>query len=264
VARPLVVVTRRGTSADPLALFLEDGAAEVVWLPTTAVLPPLDEAALDAALGRIREMDWLAFTSRHAVEAVCARPAWVARPPGADGPRVAAVGGRTAEALAAKGMMADVVAGTPGAAGLVAAMVDAEGGSLAGRRVLWPRSDIARRELAAGLAEAGATLVEAVAYRTVAAPPAEVESFRESLRTGRVDAVCFLSPSAAEGLAAALGGEDLAELPGRCLVASLGPTTSAALSQLGAPPDVEAAQASARSLAEALLARLTPLQGASR
>ncbi|HSD26719.1 MAG TPA: uroporphyrinogen-III synthase, partial [Vicinamibacteria bacterium] len=79
-----------------------------------------------------------------------------------------------------------------------------------------------------------------------------------------VDAVCFLSPSAAEGLAAALGSDDLAPLRGRCLVASLGPTTSEALARLGAPPDVEPVQASARSLAEALLARLHPLQGASR
>jgi uroporphyrinogen-III synthase len=76
--------------------------------------------------------------------------------------------------------------------------------------------------------------------------------------------VCFLSPSAAEGLAAALGSDDLAALRGRCLVASLGPTTSDALARLGAPPDVEAAQVSARSLAAALLARLTRLQGASR
>ena len=264
MARPLVVVTRRGTRADPLALFLEDGDVEVLWLPTTIVLPPLDEGALDQALDRLPEMDWLVFTSRHAVEAVCARRASLGgRPPGGT-PRVAAVGDRTAEVLALRGLPPDVVPSSPGAAGLVAALVSAEGGSLAGRRVLWPRSDIARRELADGLAAAGATVLETVAYRTVPTPPADLESFRDALHEGRVDAVCFLSPSAAEGLAAALGSDDLAPLRGRCLVASLGPTTSEALARLGAPPDVEPVQASARSLAEALLARLHPLQGASR
>jgi uroporphyrinogen-III synthase len=130
--------------------------------------------------------------------------------------------------------------------------------------VLWPRSDIACRELADGLAAAGASVLEAVAYRTIATSPADLESFRAALHAGRVDAVCFLSPSAAEGLAAALATEDLAALRGRCLVASLGPTTSEALARLGAPPDVQAGQASARSLAAAVLARLTPLQGDSR
>jgi uroporphyrinogen-III synthase len=251
VARPVVVVTRRGTPADPLALFLEDGDARVRWLPTTAVLPPLDEAAFDEALGRVPEMDWLVFTSRHAVEAVLSRRPWAALRSEGGRPRVAAVGERTAELLASSGAPADVVPPVPGAAGLVAALLSAEGGTLAGRSVFWPRSDIARRELADGLAAAGATLVEAVAYRTVPASPGELESFRADLHRGGIDAVCFLSPSAAA-------------LRGRCLVASLGPTTSDALARLGAPPDVEAAQVSARSLAAALLARLTPPQGASR
>ena len=264
MARPVVVVTRRGTPADPLALFLEDGEAEVLWLPTTTVLPPLDEAALDEALGRLSEMDWLVFTSRHAVEAVFARRPRAALRSDGGRLRVAAVGDRTAELLAVRGAPADVVSPVPGAAGLVATLLSAEGGSLAGRHVLWPRSDIARRELADGLAAAGATVLETVAYRTVATSPGDVESFRAALHAGGIDAVCFLSPSAAEGLAAALGSADLATLRGRCLVASLGPTTSEALARLGAPPDVEAAQVSARSLAAALLARLNPLQGASR
>ena len=264
MARPVVVVTRRGTPADPLALFLEDGDARVRWLPTTTVLPPPDEAAFDEALGHVPETDWLVFTSRHAVEAVFARRPWAALRSEGGRPRVAAVGERTAELVTERGAPADVVPPVPGASGLVAALLAAEGGSLAGRRVFWPRSDIARRELAEGLTAAGATVVETVAYRTVPASPADLDSFRTDLQAGGIDAVCFLSPSAAEGLASALGSDDLAPLRGRCLVASLGPTTSEALARLGAPPDVEAAQVSARSLAAALLARLSPLQGASR
>ena len=264
MARPVVVVTRRGTPADPLALFLEDGEAQVRWLPTTSVLPTPDEAAFDEALGRVPEMDWLVFTSRHAVATVFARRPWAALRSEGGRPRVAAVGERTAELVADRGAPADLVPPVPGASGLVAALLAAEGGSLAGRRLFWPRSDIARRELADGLTAAGATVVEAVAYRTVPTSPGELESFRADLHAGGIDAVCFLSPSAAEGLASALGSDDLAPLRGRCLVASLGRTTSEALARLGAPADVEAPQASARSLAAALLARLTTLQGASR
>jgi uroporphyrinogen III methyltransferase/synthase len=174
------------------------------------------------------------------------------------------VGDHTASLLERAGAAVDLEPPSPGASGLVAALVSAEGGSLAGRRVLWPRSDVARRDLADGLAAAGATVIEAVAYRTVPTPPADLDWFRADLDGGGVDAVCFLSPSAADGLAAALGGPDLAPLRGRCLVASLGPTTSEALARLGAPPDVEPERASAPALAAALLARLSLSQGASR
>jgi uroporphyrinogen III methyltransferase/synthase len=264
VTRPVVFVTRHETPDDALAAVLRESGAVVRWLPTTTVRAPLDGSPLGEALEHLAETDWLVFTSGHAVEAVCAHPAWGARPAAGRRPRLAAVGGRTAELLARRGAPADLVPPSAGAAGLVAALVSEEGGSLAGRRVLWPRSDIARRELADGLAGAGASVREVVAYRTVATSPVELESFRADLDAGRIDAVCFLSPSAAEGLATALGGLDLAPLRGRCLVASLGPTTSETLARLGAPADVEPERASAPGLAAALLSRLSLLQGASR
>jgi uroporphyrinogen-III synthase len=160
-------------------------------------------------------------------------------------------------------MTVDLVPSDASGSALAAALHDRTG-SLEGRRVLWPRSDIARRELPDGLARAGATVVEPVAYRTVTARPAGLEAFRTRLEAGGVDAVCFLAPSAAEGLAAALRSPDLAVLKGRCLVASLGPTTTRALERLGAPPDVEPAHASAPGLARALRARLALLEGVPR
>jgi len=266
VRTPLVAVTRPATVDDPLGLALAAGGADVLWLPTTAVRPPLDPRPLATAVAGVSDFDWLVFTSGHAVHAVCTHPAWPAsRPsPGATRPRVAAVGERTADRLARQGVRVDLVAPSAGAAGLAAAVVAEEGGSLEGRRVLWPRSDIARRELADGLAAAGARVHEAVAYRTVTAIPAEAERFRDALAGGQLDAVCFLSPSAAEGLVTALGGEDLARLRGRCLVASLGPATSEALLRLGAPADVEAHPPSAAALAAAVLARLAVPQGVTR
>jgi len=265
VRRPLVAVTRHEAPDHPLGLTLARGGVDVAWLPTTAILPPLDAAPLDAALARIHEMDWLVFTSGHGVDGLCSRPAWEEAWAAAPArPRVAAVGERTGEHLVSRGLRVDVVPDSPGASGLVAAIVAGEGGTLGGRRVLWPRSDIARPELKDGLAGAGASVFDPVAYRTVAAAPADVEWFRAALVDGGVDAVCFLSPSAASGLVASLGSADLAGLHGRLLVASLGPTTSEALTRLGAPPDVEASPATAERLAEALLARLSVLQGASR
>lgn len=261
--RAVVVVTREGGPDDSLGAALAGMGAEVVWFPTTATLPPLDAAPLDAALSSLASFDWLVFTSGRAVESLCGRPRFAAawREAGERHPRVAAVGEATAAALSDRGTTVDLVPSEARGSALAAALLD-HAGSLDGRRVLWPRSDIARRELPDALARAGATVVEPVAYRTVTTSPPGLEAFRARLEAGGVDAICFLAPSAAEGLAAAFPSRNLVALQGRCLVASLGPTTSRALERLGAPPDVEPARHRADALAEALRARLALLEGA--
>jgi uroporphyrinogen-III synthase len=144
------------------------------------------------------------------------------------------------------------ITGSASAAGLVAALT-AHVGSLKGVRILWPRSDVARRELPAALVAAGAKLVDPPAYRTVAVRPRALDRFLRSIDEGGMDAVAFLSPSSALGLAAALPSSTLAALAGKTLIASIGPTTSAARASLGARADVEAAERSARNLAEAIV-----------
>ena len=73
------------------------------------------------------------------------------------------------------------------------------------------------------------------------------------LEAGRIDCVTFLSPSGAAALAALMPGETLSALARLAVVASVGPTTSAALAALGAPPAVEAPSRTAGGLATALL-----------
>jgi uroporphyrinogen-III synthase len=164
--------------------------------------------------------------------------------------------------LAELGVDVDLVPAAASAAGLVAALVE-RAGDLKKQRIVWPRSDVARRELPDALAAAGATVIDPAAYRTVAVRPRGLGSFVSALEAGDVDAVAFLSPSSALGLAAALPGSTLAPLRGRTIVASIGPTTSVALAGLGAPADIEAPERSARSLAEAIVGAARR-QGATR
>ncbi len=146
-----------------------------------------------------------------------------------------------------------VRAAGPGGAALARAIVAAEGGTLAGQRVLWPRSDRARPELRDALVSAQAIVLDPVAYRTAVVAPSDLAAFLDELRARRVDAVTFMSPSSAIGLASGTEDGTLSLLAGRTVVASIGPTTSAALVRLGAPPQVEAAESSASGLCSALL-----------
>src|ERR671912_538294 len=156
---------------------------------------------------------------------------------------------------------------------LAAALVTCDG-SLAGAQVLWPRSDIAGRELPDALTAAGALVIEPEAYRTSTTQPNALGTFTAMLDEGSVEAVAFFSPSAATGLARAFdrgsmgalasgNGSTLARLAGRTEVASIGPSTSAALEALGARVTIESETRAGSELATAILRKLARRKGAA-
>lgn len=249
---PTIVVTQAQGETGPLAAALEERGAEVLALPTTATVPPEDAHPLDDALARLDGFDWLVFTSARAVEATFARPAGLI--PASWRPRIGAVGGATAQRLKRFGYDADTLPPQAGGAELAAAILDS--GAPPGLRVLWPRADNARPELRDILAEAGAIVVDPIAYRTVPASGGRITEFQVRLDAREIDAVAFMSPSSARCLARALGGPDLRRIAALTRIASIGPTTSAALQELGAPPQIEAEERSAEGLARALISSL--------
>ncbi len=219
---------------------------------------PGDTGPLDAALASLSSFDWLLFSSAHAVEVVCAHPQWAGvRHLVGNGVRTGAAGPMTAISLRRHGVAVSVTA-TAGGASALAAAVAAGAESLAGVRVLWPRADIASKELAERLAAGGAEVTAPVAYRTVAVPPADLDALVEAIRVGKVHAITFFSPSSATAVARALDGT-LRRLAGRVVLAAIGPTTAKALAALGAPPEVVAPSPTARALAQALARHLSSI-----
>jgi uroporphyrinogen-III synthase len=246
VDRPLagvgVVVTRAGGYDEELTRLLRARGAIVLRWPTVEWAPPADAAPLEAALGRIGAFDWVVFTSPRAVEAVAGRlPTWP------DGVRLAAVGQATARAAALCDWPVTLVPRTQTAAALVAAL--AAEGLGPGSRILFPASEIARDTLPAGLEALGAEVARVTAYRTL---PAEVDAAAcaATLEAGRVAVVSFASPSAVEGLRAALGDALFARLARDVALAAIGPTTAAALRAAGGATIIEARDHSLMGLAE--------------
>jgi uroporphyrinogen-III synthase len=260
--RPLagkqIAITRAAEQSGGLVERLRALGAEPLVCPTIAIAPPENPGPLDAAIGRLAEFDWLVVTSANAVAALLERMA------GRDlGPealahlRLAAVGPATAEALTARGLVARLVPSEQTAAGLLAEIGDARG-----RRVLLPQAHIARPTLAAGLRERGALVETVTAYRTV--PGAGVATLVGLLRSGKLDALLFASPSAATYLLEGLDAAGLARGPSMALIAgiplvSIGPTTSAALRDAGLPVAAEARPHTAEGLVAAVLELLAPL-----
>ena len=254
-ARPLagrrVVVTRAPEQAGELVAALEAFGAEVLLLPTVEFAPPEDCAALDRALARLLDFDWILLTSQNAVRFFAGRLGSSIRPEfGATGLAevpAAAIGPATAEAASREGFRVDYVAKNRTGEALARELA----GALRGRRVLLPRSDRADDRLPAALRAAGADVTEVVTYRTAATKSLD-SRLLEEVRGGEVDAIVFASPSAFHHLCQWIAPHDLAELSRRVQFAAIGATTAGALREAGVQVEIEARDASAAALASAV------------
>jgi uroporphyrinogen III methyltransferase/synthase len=155
------------------------------------------------------------------------------------GPQIAAIGPGTARALREHGIEADLVPERAIAESLVEAL---QGVPI--ERALVARAQDARDVLVVALRERGAHVDVLALYRTVAEP---LDAAARTAALG-ADYATFTSASSARFFHAAAG-----TLAGPRLV-SIGPVTSAALRELGAEPDVEAAVHTPDGLVDALLA----------
>ena len=243
-----VVVTRPREQGIELGQRLEELGAEVVYMPAIEVLPPESFAELDAALRRLGEYQWLAFTSANGVDAFFDRLFAI----GLDvralaGLRIAAVGKKTAEKLRARGVVADAVPEISDAEHL-AAVIAAQGQP--GDAVLFPAGERSRETLPRRLTEAGFRVDRVVCYRTqdVATIPPDLAQL---LRSRAQVWVTAMSPATARSAHRLL--ESLGEARPRVKWISISPLTSAALCELGETDIVEAATASAESMVEAIV-----------
>ncbi len=209
----------------------------LLW-PTIDVAPS-DSQALEEALARIGDFDWIVFTSRQAAPPVLER--LPKQPPGL---KVAAVGQATAQVLRQRGWNVDLVPDDPNAGALVDAFAPL---AQAGMKVLFPASSRALPTITKGLEQLGAIVTQVEAYRTEAAS-LDVNECRAAIERNEVAAVTFASPSAVIELERALGKEDFDKLFTHAAAVAIGPTTARVLTELGRTP-VMAESASLRGLA---------------
>jgi uroporphyrinogen-III synthase len=217
-----VAVTREAEGDDALRAALVAQGFEPIWCAVLEEGPPGEPRALERAALAIERHDWVVCASRRAVAALMrARGSrWPA------GVRTAAVGPRTAAALLEAGAHPPpVVAAREGAEALWQVLESED--RWIGRRVLVPTVPGGLRILAVRLREAGARVHEVEAYTMRPRPPADI---RADWDRAEPHAVLATSPSAVRSLARAVG---VTALKGLRAVVAVGPTTAAALAELG-------------------------------
>ncbi len=245
-----VLVPRTKDQAGPMTNRLRSYGAHSEEVPTISVEPPRSPQQMEKAVRGLVEgrYEWVAFTSVNAVKAVRERLEEYGLDARAlSGLKVAAVGKVTAASLRSWGIEPDLVpTGEQSAAGLAAEWPPYDELLDPINRVFLPRADIATETLSAGLAKLGWEVEDVTAYRTVRAapPPAEV---RESIKTGRFDAVVFTSSSTVRNLVGIAGKPHASTV-----IAVIGPATARTCEEHGLRVDVMAANPGALELADGL------------
>jgi uroporphyrinogen III methyltransferase/synthase len=257
--RPLfgkrVLVTRPRDQAGELVERLAALGAEAVEAPMIRVAPPSDPGPLMDAAADAAAFDWIVFTSANAVEAFMTALLDGTRDLRAlNGPLLCAVGSGTAERLSRYGIRVDLVPAEFRAEAVVAALM--ANGSIAGRRVLLPRADIGREVIGDQLREAGALVTDVVAYRTVLddVTREDESDIYGMLLQGRIHVVTFTSASAVRNFVTVYGADQAVDLLRNTIVATIGPVTAEAATQLGIPVAVQPTTYTIPALVDAIAA----------
>ena len=236
-SRPLsgrrIVVTRSREQAGELIDMLEERGAEAIPAHAIRITAPEDPAPLDEACRNAGSFDWIVFASANAVDYFMQRLLANGDVRDLHGVRLCTVGPSTASRLQRYGIRVDLTPAEFRADALAEALTGS--GSLEGQRILMPRADIARDRLAEQLREAGAEVVDVVAYRTVPGSADRDDDYDvyRMLLDHQIDAVTFASASAVKNFVAMIGQDQAADLLHSTVVASIGPVTAEAAQQLG-------------------------------
>src|SRR5690606_17916218 len=237
-----VLVPRTKEQAASLTLSLRSHGAVPEEVPTISVEPPRNPQQMDKAIHGLVEgrYKWVAFTSVNAVRAVREKfDEYGLDARAFSGLKIAAVGDKTAEAIEAWGLRADLVpSGEQSARGLLEDWPPYDEVLDPLNRVFLPRADIATENLVAGLLDLGWEVDDVTAYRTVRAapPPAPV---REAIKTGKFDAVVFTSSSTVRNLVGIAGKPHPTTV-----IAAIGPATAKTAEEHGLRVDVMASKPS--------------------
>jgi hydroxymethylbilane synthase len=246
-----VVITRGQEQADELALRLQAAGAIAILAPAIAIRPVADQSRLQNALNNLSAYSWIVFTSVNAVELfVTALKSYsglraLGELCGELSPRVAAVGPATEMALQLQGISVSYMPREQTGEALAAGLPVEPGA-----RILLPRAAIGKAALPEGLAARGAVPDDIAIYTTEPAPLAL--PVLAQLRMG-FEAVTFTSGSTAKAFFAAVRDEPaLAEQLAQSIIACIGPSTAAVVTELGLAPHVVADDHSIPGLINAL------------
>jgi uroporphyrinogen III methyltransferase/synthase len=251
------MVTRARTQSEDITTRLEALGASVIHFPTIEIAPPSNWASVDASIERIRDYDWIVFTSANGVNLFFNRLAELRQDNVIEilsSKVICAIGPATARAIEAAGATAHVVASDSKAEGALKAITDQLGGEekVQGLRFLIPRARVARETLPDGLRNLGAHVDAVETYQTVK-PDVDRAAVILLFKQNRIDAITFTSSSTVSNLAELAGLTDLSALLRPALVVCIGPITADTAAKHGLKRIIQPEMYNAAALVESIV-----------
>lgn len=260
--RPLfskrIVVTRTREQASELVNLLENYGAECLEYPTISLEPVASYEVLDKAMAEIANYQWLLFTSINAVEYFFRRLFELGKDVrDLKGPKIAAVGRVTAEALVKRGIRADLLPEEFTGDGLAEVLIRS---GVKGQRILIPRALKARETLPEALQGGGAEVTVAPVYQNVLPMSSAGEQLKDDLRQAlqdkSIDMVTFTSSSTVKNFATLMdikSPQEMQELLSGVAVATIGPITAKTAEDIGMRIDVQPAEYTIPDLVDSIV-----------
>ncbi|MBW4691691.1 MAG: uroporphyrinogen-III C-methyltransferase [Lyngbya sp. HA4199-MV5] len=248
-----ILVTRSATQSSQLSDRLKRDGATVIEMPALEIVPPSSWQALDDALTRLSEFDWLLLTSANSVDYFFERLATQIRDLRAlAGIKIAVVGDKTAQKLEQRGLKPDFVPPEFVADSLAAHFP----ASLSGASILFPRVESGGRDvLVKDFTSRGADVTEVPAYQSLC--PTTIDPVAlAALQARTVNVITFASAKTVKHFCQLLEQSQpdatwQAWLEGVC-IASIGPQTTKACANLLGRVDAEAEEYTLEGLVQAI------------
>ena len=225
-----VVVTRAGRQANGLAQKLRELGADPLMAPVIETVAD-DNAALDSAIERLEQYDWLLFTSENGVRFFVERLKTSKRDWRALKARLCAIGPATRAALEQYHLKVDLMPEHYIAESVICSLSSQD---LEGKRMLLPRASVARDLIPAELAKLGAIVDVVHAYRTVV-PRNAADAVRAAL-SQKPNWITFTSSSTVKNFLSLADRDALAGIK----IATIGPVTSETARKHGLEVSAEA------------------------
>jgi uroporphyrinogen-III synthase len=242
-----IMVTRPRQQLHGLADRLKSLGADTLEVPSVEICCPEEWEEVDAAIDVIDSFAWIVFTSANGVNSFMQRVAEVgAEVQDVMSRKLAAIGPATAKAIEKFGRKPDVVPAV-----FISDEITSLLGPLEGKKVLLPRADIARRDIAYAIEEKGGIAVNVTVYKIKqATDPDIVELIKKS---GKVDYITFTSGSTVDATCVLLRKAQRINWMNEVQLVSIGPITAKKLAELGYSPGLVAKTYTSEGIVEIIL-----------
>ncbi len=243
-----IIVTRARAQASAFLNRLEELGASTVEFPTIETVDPESWDSFDKAVDNAGSYDWMIFTSVNGVSQMLKRLKETRRDiRELAGPKICAIGKKTAETLETLGIKVSLVPDEFRAEGILKSIGDVDG-----LKIVIPRAEEAREILPKVLAEKGAKVDVVTTYRTIR-PSGLKEDLLKMIRDGEIDMVTFTSSSTVSNFVSMFEKSEFAEIKGKIKVASIGPITTETAKKFGFIIDAEPEEFTIDGLLESIV-----------